>query len=75
MNTRIATILLIRDQFAHEGLSAAASRARAAYEAGQIDALDVPEVFMALKSGSWRFLEKFGVQSDSSTGLVRTLAR
>ncbi len=66
MSTRVATILEIRDQFAREGLTVAVRSARAAYEAGRIDTMDVPEIFMALKNGSWRFLEQLGVRLDGS---------
>lgn len=72
MDTRITTLLEIRDQFYHDGLSAAVRHARAAFEAGQIDAMDVPEIFMALKSGSWRFLDHLGARSGSSGGMLST---
>ncbi len=68
MDTRLATLLRIREQLAREGLSAALRTARSAYEAGHIDARDVPEVFMALKSGSWRFLDQLGLPTDASGG-------
>jgi len=72
MSTRIATIVQIRDEFHHEGRVAAIQRARSAFDAGLIDALDVPEIFMALKTGSWRFLEQWGVATDSSGGPMRS---
>ncbi|GAB1489004.1 hypothetical protein MASR2M8_14550 [Opitutaceae bacterium] len=72
MDTRIATLLEIRDEFQHEGLSAAVRHARAAYEAGQIDAMDIPEIFMALKSGSWRFLDQLRGRSTSPGRMLST---
>ena len=68
MSIRVATLLQIREQFNREGLSAAVLSARAAYESGRIYAIDVPEVFMALKNGSWRFLEQLGVRMSASDG-------
>ena len=72
MSTRLATLLQIREQFIREGLSAAVISARAAYEAGRIDTIDVPEVFMALKNGSWRFLEQLGVRMSAPDGSLTT---
>jgi hypothetical protein len=68
MSTRVATLLQIREQFTQEGLSAAVLSTRAAYEAGRIDKVDIPEVFIALKSGSWRFLERLGVRISAPDG-------
>ncbi len=64
MDSRIAALTLIRDQYHNEGRVAAICRARAAFDAGQIDPLDVPEVFIALKTGSWRFLDQLLRGSD-----------
>lgn len=72
MSTRIATLHRIRDQLAREGLSSALSLARAAYESGQIDKRDVPEVFMAIKSGSWLFIDQLGVRIDAKDKLLST---
>jgi len=58
MKTRIEALTLIRDEFQSEGPVAAISRARAAFEAGLIDRMDVPEVFIALKTGSSRYLDQ-----------------
>lgn len=69
MSTRLATLLQIREQFIRD---AAVLSARAAYEAGRIDTIDVPEVFMALKNGSWRFLEQLGVRMSAPDGSLTT---
>ena len=60
MSTRPEILLQIRHESHHAGLNAALAITRAAVEAGQIDLLDVPDVLLALRSGSWRHFEEPG---------------
>ncbi len=56
-STRIQFLLSVRDVLLNAGSAAAFKFARSAYEAGRIDPRDVAEVFLAVQSGSCRFLE------------------
>lgn len=68
MKTRIEALTRIRDEFQSEGPVAAISYARAAFEDGLIDRLDVPEVFIALKTGSWRYFDQLCRRSYAIAG-------
>lgn len=57
MKTRLETLVRIRNEAREHGLAPALRLARSSYEKGLIDSIDVPEVFIALKSGSWGFLD------------------
>lgn len=60
MSTRTDILLQIRHEFRHAGLAAALRTTRAAFDANRIDRLDLPEILLALRSGSWRFFEELG---------------
>jgi plasmid stabilization system protein ParE len=55
---RTQSLIQIRDVLARSGPAAAVRVARAAFEAGRIDALDVPEVYLALQARSEGFFDK-----------------
>jgi len=57
---RAQTLLHIRDVMIGSGAAAAVQATRTAYEAGSIDALDVPEVYLALRARSRGFFEELG---------------
>lgn len=61
-HTRIQFLLSIRDILLKSGPAAAFQFARSAYEAGQIDPRDIAEVFLAVESGSDRFLESLSAR-------------
>jgi hypothetical protein len=54
---RAQTLLHIRDVLIGSGTAAAVQATRNAYESGRIDALDVPEVYLALRAQSRSFFE------------------
>lgn len=54
---RSATLQAIRIVLDHEGMEPAVRATRAAFEAGLLHALDIPEVFFALRAGSAAFLD------------------
>lgn len=56
--TRTQTLLQIRDILIGSGPAAAVQATRTAYESGRIDALDVPEVYLALRARSRSFFEE-----------------
>ncbi len=58
MTVRSASLLHIRDLLDYAGPADAVQATRAAYEAGRIDARDVPEVFLALRARSTDFFDK-----------------
>lgn len=60
VSTRTDVLLQIRDECRTAGLATALHSTRAAFEANRIDRLDIPEVLLALRSGSWRFFEELG---------------
>jgi hypothetical protein len=60
MSTRTNILLQIRHEHRTAGLAAALRITRAAFEANRIDRLDIPEVLLALRSGSWQFFEDLG---------------
>ena len=58
MSTRPEILSQIRHEACHAGLNAALAITRAALEAGHIDVLDVPDILLAVRSGSWRCFEE-----------------
>ncbi len=60
MSTHPKILVQIRSYHANAGLGAALRVTRAAFESGQIDPLDMAEIFLALRSGSWDFFEEPG---------------
>ncbi len=55
---RAQALLQIRDVLIGVGPAAAVQATRNAFEAGRIDARDVPEVYLALRARSRSFLEE-----------------
>ena len=73
MNERLFIISQIRAASHSRGLSSALQLARAAWDTKQLNAFDVPEVFLALRTGSWRFFDEPVAQSrDHSTPNARS---
>lgn len=71
MNTmnpvRTQSLLLIRDVLVRAGPAAAVQATRDAFEAGQIDALDVPEVYLALQARSRGFFDELSTHAPGGS--------
>ncbi|MDO8597967.1 MAG: hypothetical protein Q7R45_15265 [Sulfuricaulis sp.] len=60
MSTRPEILSQIRQESYHAGPNVALAITRAAIAAGYIDLFDVPDILLALRSGSWRCFEESG---------------
>jgi len=71
MNTmnpiRTRSLLQIRDVLARSGPAAAVQATRDAFEAGQIDARDVPEVYFALQARSGGFFDELSTHAPGGS--------
>lgn len=72
MSTPPEILSQIRHGFLQAGLGAAVELTRAAFESGQIDPRDIADIFLALRSGSWRHFEEPGrLPRHSATDAAR----
>jgi hypothetical protein len=67
MTARTESLLHIRHLLDCAGPADAARATRAAFEAGRIDALDVPEVFLALRARSGDFFNSLCARSPGGS--------
>lgn len=71
MNTlnpvRTQSLLQIRDVLVRVGPAAAVQATRDAFEAGRIDARDVPEVYLALRARSGGFFDELSTHAPGGS--------
>jgi len=67
MTARAQSLLHIRDILDLSGPADAVAETRAAFEAGRIDARDVPEVFLALRARSGQFFESLSSRAPGGS--------
>lgn len=67
MTARAQSLLHIRDILDLSGPADAVAETRAAFEAGRIDARDVPEVFLALRARSGAFFESLSARAPGGS--------
>ena len=67
MTARAQSLLHIRNILDHSGPADAVRVARTAFEDGRIDALDVPEVFLALQARSVKFFDSLSVRAPGGS--------
>jgi hypothetical protein len=67
MTARAESLLHIRHVLDLSGPADAVAETRAAFEAGRIDALDVPEVFLALRARSGKFFESLSARAPGGS--------
>jgi hypothetical protein len=72
MNDRTLVLAQIRAESRAHGLSAALHSARIAFAAGRVDAFDMPEILLALRTGSWSFFDEAApIGADRAANIVR----
>ncbi|MBP6507182.1 MAG: hypothetical protein KA257_06420 [Opitutaceae bacterium] len=67
MTARAESLLHIRHVLDLSGPADAFAATRAAFEDGRIDALDVPEVFLALRAQSGNFFESLSARAPGGS--------